>query len=200
VTTSSRERADIARGATVTPPRAIVDVRAAAVSRQDRRPARRRPSNTREAAMPEARGQVVVGVGVEDAFEWWADGMCVPRALAHGAVATTGADGTWSWDGPGPDGENRRWTGAIAGKVRFQRLEWRASAGDLEQTGELRFRPVEGRTEVGLRLAYRAPDGAAEGFGEDAVRDHVEDALARFKALVELGAGPGAEPEDDDLA
>jgi uncharacterized membrane protein len=146
--------------------------------------------------MQEARSAVVVGVGVEDAFEWWADGVCVPRALAQRAVGTVSEDGRWSWDGPGPDGRERRWSGELAGKVRFQRLDWRASAGDLELEGELRFRPVEGRTEVALRLAYRAPDGA-EPFGDDAVRGHVDDALARFKTLVELGSGPAvdAEPE-----
>jgi uncharacterized membrane protein len=140
---------------------------------------------------------VVVGVGVEDAFEWWGDGLCVPRALVQGASGTASGDGRWSWDGPGPDGRERRWSGELAGKVRFQRLDWRASAGGLEQEGELRFRPVEGRTEVALRLAYRALDGSAEPFGDDAVRGHVDDALGRFKTLVELGSGPAVDDEPE---
>jgi uncharacterized membrane protein len=148
--------------------------------------------------MPEGHGAVVVAVGVEDAFEWWGDGLAVPRALAHGAGGTAEGEGRWSWDGPGPDGRERRWTGELAEKVRFQRLGWRADGGGLEQEGELRFRPVEGRTEVVLRLAYRVPDGRAEPFGEADVRRHVEDALARFKALVELGSGPPPEPEGDE--
>jgi uncharacterized membrane protein len=146
--------------------------------------------------MPEARSEIVVSVGVEDAFEWWADGACVPRALAQRAAAV-GEDGRWSWDGPGPDGRERRWSGELAAKVRYQRLGWRASSGDLEQEGELRFRPAGGRTEVALRLAYRAPDGAAEPFGDDAVRVCVDDALARFKTLVELVSGPPAEDEPE---
>ena len=147
--------------------------------------------------MPEARGEIVVSVGVEDAFEWWADGACVPRALAQRA-AVIGEDGRWSWDGPGPDGCERRWSGELGAKVRYQRLGWRASSGDLEQEGELRFRPAAGRTEVELRLAYSdtAPDGAGEPFGDDAVRAFVEDALARFKALVELVSG-GLPQEDE---
>jgi uncharacterized membrane protein len=148
--------------------------------------------------MLEGHGAVVVAVGVEDAFEWWGDGLAVPRALAHGAGDAAEDEACWSWDGPGPDGQGRRWSAELTEKVRFQRLGWRASGGGLEQEGELRFRPVEGRTEVVLRLAYRALDGSAAPFGEADVARHVEEALARFKALVELGAGPPPEPDGDE--
>lgn len=102
-------------------------------------------------------------------------------------------------------GEEFHWTTNIIDNLRNTRFAWITINGTLNQTGTIRFTPLDNgeRTEVDFSLDYRTFFGDAEGelakFIED-LPNQLKNDLNKFKHLAESGTfkEAGTEAEEAD--
>ncbi|MEX2403734.1 MAG: hypothetical protein WD625_06340, partial [Balneolales bacterium] len=90
------------------------------------------------------------------------------------------------------DGEEYRWTTNIIDDLRNTRFAWITINGNLNQTGTIRFTPLENgiRTRVDFSLDYRTFFGApSEGLSKfmEELSDQLSSDLQKFKKLAESG-------------
>ncbi|MEX0780526.1 MAG: SRPBCC family protein [Balneolales bacterium] len=90
------------------------------------------------------------------------------------------------------DGEEYRWTTNIIDDLRNTRFAWITINGNLNQTGTIRFTPLDNgaRTRVDFSLDYRTFFGApSEGLGKfmENLSEQLSSDLTKFKQLAESG-------------
>jgi len=89
-------------------------------------------------------------------------------------------------------GEDYEWTTNIIDNLRNTRFAWITISGNLNQTGTIRFTPLDNgeRTRVDISLDYRTffgePEDELASFIEDSPAQLAKD-LAKFKELAENG-------------
>ncbi|WP_020402879.1 SRPBCC family protein [Gracilimonas tropica] len=102
-------------------------------------------------------------------------------------------------------GEEYKWTTNIIDNLRNTRFAWITINGNLNQTGTIRFTPLDNgeRTRVEFSLDYRTffgdPEDELASFIEDSPAQLAKD-LAKFKELAEGGTFKemSLEPKDND--
>jgi uncharacterized membrane protein len=149
-------------------------------------------SRTRAAA--ELTAAVTVAKSPREAYDLWRRLDNLPSFMAHlDEVRTTGRD-TSHWRATAPFGQSVEWDAQITDDVPGERIAWRSADGaDIDNSGDVRFRPAPGGrgTEIHLRLRYAMPAGRigaalARYFGEDP-HQQLDDDLRRFKQVAETG-------------
>ena len=143
--------------------------------------------------MREFSASVVIDCEPAQAFDWVADHRHVPDVL----------DGVTHWQplgratgkGARYEVDMRTFGFPLSAELelnvwqRPSRLGWRSISGLIEQTGNWRFKPVAGGTEVSLTIAYEPPAAAIGNFlagrVEGMVRARLEAALDRMRDRIE---------------
>ncbi len=130
---------------------------------------------------------------VQDVFAYWANPENYPSYMHHVRVVKALGEGRYHLLVEGPGGIPIEWTAVVTELVPDEKLAWETPAGSLVGiSGEVRFgQNPDGTTRVDVRMSYNPPLGAlghalATLIGADPLRMLDED-LARFKSLVELG-------------
>ncbi len=151
-------------------------------------------SRSRTPAATELTASVTVAKSPREVYDLWRPLDSLPGFMAHlDEVRTTGRD-TSHWRATAPFGRSVEWDAQITDDVPGERIAWRSVDGaDIDNSGEVRFRPAPGGrgTEVHLRLRYGQPAGRmgaalARYFGEDP-HQQLDDDLRRFKQVAETG-------------
>jgi uncharacterized membrane protein len=114
-------------------------------------------------------------------------------------VATSDIQSHWSVSAP-PGDRRVEWDAVIINDDKDRLIAWRSLDGaEINNAGTVRFDPAPGDegTEVTVTLEYQPPGGKlgallAKLSGEEAGQQ-VEEALRRFKALMEAGEIPTTE-------
>lgn len=103
------------------------------------------------------------------------------------------------------DGKEFQWTTNLIDNLRNTRFAWITINGNLNQTGTIRFTPLDSgeRTRVDFSLDYRTfygePEEGLARFIEDLPVQLATD-LAKFKELAETGTFKDAEQEDEQAS
>jgi uncharacterized membrane protein len=99
--------------------------------------------------------------------------------------------------------EEFQWTSNVIDNLRNTRFAWITINGNLNQTGTLRFTPLDSgeRTRVDFSLDYRTfygePSEELQGF-IDGLQEQMKNDLASFKEQAEAGTFKDAAAEEED--
>ena len=128
-------------------------------------------------------------------YAFWRDFENLPRFMEH-LESVTVIDATRShWIARAPVGQRVEWDAEIHNEVPDELIAWRSLPGsEIANAGSVHFTPAGGGTEVRVVLSYEPPagrlgDAVARLFGE-APAQQVQDALRRFKQVMEAGEVP----------
>jgi uncharacterized membrane protein len=119
-----------------------------------------------------------------------------PRFMSHLRHVRVNETGLSHWVAVGPAGWSVSWDGELAQVEPDRIIAWRSVTGSMVETaGIVRFETVGNGTRLDIRLQYNPPGGAighavAALFGKDPKRA-MDDDLARFKTLMEVGKARG---------
>ena len=126
-----------------------------------------------------------------DLFQTWRNFENLPHFMAH-IQSVHVLDGKRShWVAKGPAGQVVQWDAEVINEHPGEMIAWRSLEGaDVDHAGTVRFRPVEGGTEVRVLLEYDPPGGAvgatlARLFGGEPAQ-RIEEDMRRFKHLMEV--------------
>jgi uncharacterized membrane protein len=142
----------------------------------------------------ELSSAVTVKAPPEEVYAFWHDFERLPSFMGHLESVRTTGDRRSHWKAKAPAGKTVEWDAATTEDVPNERISWRSLEGaDVDNSGSVRFTPAPGGrgTEVRLRMSYSQPGGplgkvASKLFGEEP-EQQVEDALRRFKQVIETG-------------
>lgn len=171
-----------------------------------RAPSRSRSARTSAPAVRDQQGvKVVRAVTImgpaRPLFEFWRNLENVARVIKHPVTITRLSDTESHWSVSAPPGDRRvEWDAEIFNEEPDRLIAWRSREGaDIPNAGSVRFEPAPGDegTEVTVALEYDPPGGTigallAKLSGEEPAQQ-VEEALRRFKALMEAGEIPTTE-------
>lgn len=140
----------------------------------------------------EAHKTITVRAPVEEVFAFWSRFENFPRFMSHLIEVSRIGEGRSHWVARGPGSLPVEWDAVTTELVPNETIAWRSIDGSVvENSGRVRFLPVEGGTRVDVHMRYTPPAGAighlvAALFGRDP-RHAMNDDLVRFKSLVENG-------------
>lgn len=142
--------------------------------------------------------RVTIARRPDELYRFWRDFTRLPQFMRFITdVRPTGGNRT-HWIAEGPWGGERgriEWDAEVTEDVPNERIAWRSVEGsDIDQRGELRFRPTSRGTEVELDMSYAPPTGrfgATLGrFLSALSKQAAREDLRRFKQLMETGELP----------
>jgi uncharacterized membrane protein len=139
-----------------------------------------------------------VNAPVDEVYRFWSNLENFPRFMAHVRQVEPTQQGGYRWTVDGPAGAPVSWNAVITEEIPNKVIAWRSEPGSLvSNAGIVRFDSEDGGTRVHIRLSYSPPAGvvghaAAALFGKDPKRE-MDDDLARFKSLIEVGKTTGRE-------
>jgi uncharacterized membrane protein len=125
-------------------------------------------------------------------FDFWREIANFPRFMSHLAEVRDLGGGRSHWVANGPAGVPVHWDAAITRMIPNEMIAWRTEPGSpVRHAGIVNFEPVNGGTQVRIRLTYNPPGGAlgatvARMFGADP-KSEMDDDLVRLKSLIEDG-------------
>jgi len=145
---------------------------------------------------------VTINRPVAELYAFWRNFENLPRFMRH-LESVTVLDGRRSrWRAHAPAGRTIEWEAEIHNEIPDELIAWRSLPGsEVNNAGSVHFRPAPaGRgTEVRVVLSYEPPAGSgrlgasiARLFGEEPSQQ-VEDALQRFKQVMEAGEIPSTQ-------
>ncbi len=143
--------------------------------------------------------RVTIARRPDELYRYWRDFTRLPQFMRFiTEVRPTGGNRThWVAEGPWSRyGGRLEWEAEVTEDVPNERIAWRSVQGsDVDQRGELRFRPTSRGTEVELDMSYAPPAGrpgkAALGrFMSALSKQAAREDLRRFKQLMESGEIP----------
>lgn len=148
--------------------------------------------NGRAAAI-DVQKTINIHVPVAQVFDFWADPLNYPKALAHVVDVSKTGFNRYRWHVAGPAGTEVKWEGRIVRLEANKLLEW-ASFPDsmVRNEGTVRLDSNDdGSTTVHVRLHYIPPVGllghfVAELFRADP-KNELHSDLARLKTMFEQG-------------
>jgi len=126
-----------------------------------------------------------------DLFQAWRNFENLPHFMAHIESVHVLDDKRSHWVAKAPAGQVVQWDAEVINEHPGEMIAWRSLEGaDVDHAGTVRFRPVEGGTEVRVSLEYDPPGGAvgvaiARLFGGEPARQ-IEEDMRRFKHLMEV--------------
>jgi uncharacterized membrane protein len=139
-----------------------------------------------------------VNAPVDEVYRFWSNLENFPRFMAHVRQVEPTQQGGYRWTVDGPAGAPVSWNAVITEEIPNKVIAWRSEPGSLvSNAGIVRFDSEDGGTRVHVRLSYSPPAGVAGHavavfFGTDPKRE-MDDDLARFKSLIEVGKTTGRE-------
>ena len=142
----------------------------------------------------ELSAAVTVKAPPEEVYAFWHDFERLPSFMGHLESVQATGERRSHWKAKAPAGKTVEWDAEMTEDVPGERISWRSLEGaDVENSGTVRFNPAPGDrgTEVRLKMTYDQPGGplgkiASKFFGEEP-KQQVEDALRRFKQVMETG-------------
>jgi uncharacterized membrane protein len=144
---------------------------------------------------------IQVNAPVEEVYRFWSNLENFPRFMAHVRQVEATREGGYRWTVDGPAGAPVSWNARITEEIPNRVIAWRSEPGSLiTNAGIVRFdSTVDGGTRVHVRLSYSPPAGVAGHavaslFGIDP-KQQMDDDLARFKSLIEVGKTSGREKQ-----
>jgi uncharacterized membrane protein len=146
---------------------------------------------------------VTVDCSAEQLYRYWRDLTSLPRLFSN-IVSVQMLDDTRShWMLKVPGGITLEWDAEITVDRKNEMIGWRSLQGaDLDNAGYVRFEPVAGGrgTVVRVALQYNPPAGkvgavVATLLGEKPA-SQIQEALRKFKQLMEAGEVPGMNSEE----
>ncbi len=124
-----------------------------------------------------------------DLFQTWRNFENLPHFMSHIESVRVLEGNRSHWVARGPAGHTVQWDAEVINEHPGEMIAWRSLEGaDVDHAGTVRFRPVDGGTEVRVLLEYNAPGGAigatfARLFGGER---QIEADMRRFKHLMEV--------------
>ena len=136
----------------------------------------------------------------DELFAFWRQIENLTRIIKHPVEITRVSDLTSHWAVGAPGDRKVEWDATIINEHPEELIAWRSrEEAEIPNAGSVRFHPAPGDegTEVTVNFEYDPPAGklgalVAKFTGEEPARQ-VEEALRRFKALMEAGEIPTTE-------
>lgn len=134
-------------------------------------------------------------------YKLWSDVASIPLWQEHVVSVTPKSDRLSHWvmgNPEDPDGKRIEFDSEEVDSTPGSRIAWRSVAGDVEQTGEVNFTPIQkgefSGTRVTLIQTVKVPGGlvgnAAAAVAKRSPEQTVVENLRHFKELVESGEIP----------
>jgi uncharacterized membrane protein len=134
-------------------------------------------------------------------YAFWREIDNLAKVIKHPVTIVATSDIQSHWSVSAPPGDRRvEWDAVIINDDKDRLIAWRSLDGaEINNAGTVRFEPAPGDegTEVTVTLEYQPPGGKlgallAKLSGDEAGQQ-VDEALRRFKALMEAGEIPTTE-------
>jgi uncharacterized membrane protein len=139
------------------------------------------------------RQKYTINRSAHELYSFWRQLDNLPQFMRHVESIEVLDSRHSRWKVKGPGGLHLEWNAEITENVPNALIAWKSTAGDIANSGYVRFRPAPGErgTELEVTIQYAPPAGVlgakiARLFGEDPERQVRED-LRRFKQLMETG-------------
>ena len=137
----------------------------------------------------------------ETLYKLWSDVQSIPLWQEHVVSVTPQSENVSHWIMGNPDdadGKRVEFDSEVYEQTPGSRIAWRSVAGDVDQTGEVNFVPVEKGEFTGTRVTLteviKVPGGslgnAAAAIAKRSPQQTVIENLRHFKQLVESGEIP----------
>jgi uncharacterized membrane protein len=146
--------------------------------------------------MPQrVEGSIEIEAPVETVYGYWETLENLPNFMANvEEVWPTGPD-TTHWRVKGPFGRTLEWDAQITQREENSAIGWNTSEGEVETSGQVRFREVgQDRTRVEVQMNYADPPGGTVGeVASRAVANpklQLEQDLRNLKEILEGSATP----------
>jgi uncharacterized membrane protein len=129
----------------------------------------------------------------DELYRFWRNFENLPRFMYHLESVRTSGETRSHWVAKAPMGSKVEWDAEITEDRPNELIAWRSTAGDVENSGSVRFIRAPGNrgTLVAVELEYKPPGGKlgaaiAKLFREEP-GEQVKDSLRFFKQLMETG-------------
>ena len=150
------------------------------------------------ASGPEPRGvrfekMIRIERPARELFGFWRHLENLPRFMAHLDSVQEKSERISHWVVKGPVGQRLEWDAEIIGEHPGEMIAWQSLPGtEVQNAGSVRFKPVDGATEVKVAIQYHPPGGSfgaaiASLLGQSPEQQLEED-LRRFKQMMEQRA------------
>jgi uncharacterized membrane protein len=134
-------------------------------------------------------------------YAFWRDFTNLTQVIKTPVSITSSGEGRSHWSVPKPMGKGfLEWDAEIINEHPDQLIAWRTLPGsEVAHAGSVRFEPAPGDegTEVTVQIEYDAPGGKLAGMlaklSPEGPKVQIDEALRRFKALMEAGEIPTTE-------
>ncbi|HWS86103.1 MAG TPA: SRPBCC family protein [Pyrinomonadaceae bacterium] len=159
--------------------------------------------NSENVSVPGDRGtkvehSVVINRQPAELYEFWRRFENLPRFMNHLESVKRFGGNRSHWVAKAPGGTTVEWDAEVYNEKEGEMIAWRTLEGSqVASAGSVHFEQAgEGATNVRVSLKYDPPGGklgalVARLFGENPQRQ-IEEDLARFKEIMEGGAGASA--------
>jgi uncharacterized membrane protein len=135
-----------------------------------------------------------VEVPVRAAYDQWTQFESFPEFM-EGVDQVNQLDDTMTHWKTSVGGVSREFDAQIIEQVPDERIAWRSTGGEVDQSGIVTFEELgAGRTRVGLLMDF-SPEGTLEKIGDSLglIERRVENDLQRFKEFMEQRGTPTGE-------
>lgn len=135
---------------------------------------------------------VFIAVDSERLYRWWRKLDNLPKAMSHLKSVSEHDNVRSHWVAKAPLNTVVEWDAQVVNDVPGQLIAWRSlEGGDVDNAGSVRFKSVEGGTDLQVTLRYLPPGDvvgavAAKLLGEDPGAQLEQD-LIQFKKAAESG-------------
>jgi uncharacterized membrane protein len=126
----------------------------------------------------------------EELYRTWRNFENLPHFMKHLESVRVLDPVRSHWVARAPGGKTVEWDAEIINEHENEMIAWRSLEGaDVDNAGTVRFRPIDGGTEVRVSLEYDPPGGGlgaafARYFHEEP-GEQIEKDLLRFKQMME---------------
>jgi uncharacterized membrane protein len=138
---------------------------------------------------------ITIGKTAHELYERWCDPDTFSRIMGGFATVRSIGDGRMHWRIAGPTGHSHEWTSEVVENRPDEGTGWRSmDSAAVQIQGAVRFHvaPADRGTVATLRIRFHPPGGVLghavlEMLGSTPLHLAADDALRRFKSLVETG-------------
>lgn len=126
-------------------------------------------------------------------FGFWRHLENLPRIMPHLESVQEKSERLSHWVVKGPAGKRLEWDAEIISEHPGEMIAWKSLPGaEVQSAGSVRFKAVDGATEVKVAMQYQPPGGqfgeAIASFLGQSPEQQLEDDLRRFKEMMEQRA------------
>ena len=122
----------------------------------------------------EVTKHIVVQRPAKEVYQLWADFENFPKFMHNIESVTRTGPGMTHWQMRGPLGSTLDWDASVTRDDPAEAIAWQSTGGDIETSGEVRFKPHGDKTtEISLTLRYSPPGGKIGAAVNQIGRAHV---------------------------